>query len=190
MSLEMSPAGEKAAQQDGGIHGREFGIPNSFSRVNVCEMVDKESMCRHLLPQKAQSSQHPVPNIGRRNKFPLLTDAKSGQAKSCGRNTGHDGIVIFQAIASIPDQTSLHPRLIPEVLEVSLLHFLQKIVVLLRESARCWRRLGGLRRRRFRDRRKDLAGVENSQQSHAACLKEQISSRKAVCSKVFHLHTH
>src|SRR5580693_6797616 len=183
MFLEMSPASEQAAQQDGGIYGRDFGIPNSFSRINVGEMVEKTSMCGHLFPQKAQSSQYPVPSIGRRNKFPLLTDAKSCQAKSCGRNTGHYGIVIFQDIASIPDQTSLHPRLIPEVLEVSLLHFLQKIIVLLRESARGWRRLGGLRRLRFRDRRKDLAGAENSQQTHAAYLKEQISSRKAICNK-------
>src|ERR1700693_3255227 len=109
MFLEMSPASEKAAQQDGGINGRDFGIPNSFSRVNVGEMVEKTSMCGHLFPEKAQSSQHPVPSIGRRNKFPSLTDAKSCQAKSCGRDTGYDGIVIFQDIASIPDQTSLPP---------------------------------------------------------------------------------
>jgi len=83
----MSSAGENTTQQDGRVDRRDFGIPNSLAGVDVSEVVEKSPMGRHLFPEEAQSRQNPIPRIGRCNEFPLFPDTKSGQPKSCCRNT-------------------------------------------------------------------------------------------------------
>src|ERR1035437_2222529 len=65
MSLEVLPASENSAQQDGSVDRRNFRIPYPLSGVEVGEMVKESPMSRHLFPQEAQSRQHPIPRIGK-----------------------------------------------------------------------------------------------------------------------------
>src|SRR5216684_3458136 len=129
MFLEVLPAGENSAEQDGRVDGGDFGIPDALASINVGEVVEKPSMRGHFFPEEAQSRQNAVSRLRKRNKPALLSDAEGGQAKSRSRNTADIGVIIDQHIASILNQPSLRACLFPEILKVQLLKFVQELVI-------------------------------------------------------------
>src|SRR5882762_5960951 len=141
MLLEVSAASENSAEQDRRVHGRHFGIPYPLAGIQVSEMVKEAAMRRHLFPQEAQREQNPIPRLGRGDESTLFSDTKSGESKPCCRDARDHGCVILQDIAPIFDQPGLRTRLVPKKLEVSLLQFVQKLVIFRREKAWGWRGL-------------------------------------------------
>ena len=90
----MLAAGKDSAQQNGSVDGGNFGIPNSFSSINVGKVVKKSAVVRQLLPQKPEGDKHAFQGIAARNQAALLSDAKSGQTKTGGGNAGYDSLII------------------------------------------------------------------------------------------------
>src|ERR1700732_149793 len=146
MLLEVAPARENTTEEDGRVRGRNLGIPNSLAGVQVGKMVKEASVSRHLFPEEAQSCQNPIPRLRSRNESTFFSDAKSGQSKPRRCNACDHGCITPQNIASILYQPSLGTRLVPKVLEVSLLQFVKKLVISRRENILGWRRLwtGGI----------------------------------------------
>ena len=50
---EVFAAGEHAAQQDGGVDGRDFRVPDPFAGIQVGPVVEEAAMRGHLLRQEA-----------------------------------------------------------------------------------------------------------------------------------------
>src|SRR5580704_9926136 len=75
---EMLAAGEDSAEQDRGIDRRHLGIPNSFSRVDVREVIEETAMLRQFSPQKAKGGNRSFNRRIPGNETPLLSNAQRG----------------------------------------------------------------------------------------------------------------
>jgi hypothetical protein len=132
----MAPAREDTAEQNGGIDGGDFGIPNSFPGFDIGEVIEEATMVRHDVPKRSQRLDDTLTRIGERYVAALLTNAKCGKTESGSGNAG-DGTVVGRAnVAAILDQAGVGAGLIPEELEIRLLQVFQKLVILGRKVKR------------------------------------------------------
>src|ERR1700690_2281702 len=127
--LEVLPAGENSTKQDGRVDRRDFGVPHSFARVNVGEVIEESSMRGQLFPQKAQTSHNSLARLGQWNISAFLSNAKRGQPKTRCRDARYQSGVIRADITSVLHHPGLWVGLFPEVEEICPFQFLQQLVV-------------------------------------------------------------
>src|ERR1700691_2177127 len=177
MFLEVPPASENPAQEDRRIDGRNFRIPNSLTGIQVREVIKESAMSGHRFPQKTQSDQDPLPRVRNGNEPTIFADAQCREPKAGCRNAGDHRIAARRRVAAIPYQPGLRACLIPKILEVPLLQFLEKLVIILRKGGRRRRRLWTrtLFLRYLREGKKSRR-IERSPQAEAPYLQEEVSS--------------
>ena len=129
--LEMLPAAQDAAEQNGGIHRRYFRVPQSLAGVDIGEVIEKSAMVGQGLPKKTQRVQDPSARLVQRNEAALFTNADRREPKAGGRDAGDYGIVggCFARVAPVFDQAGLGVGLLPEVAKRGSLHVIEELVI-------------------------------------------------------------
>ena len=130
----MFAAGKDSTQQNRRIDGGDFGIPNSFSSVNVGEVVEESAMVRQLLPKESEGGKNAFQRSVAGNQASLFADAESGQTKAGRGNTGHDRVVSAVDVAPVFHHPCLGAGLVPKITEVGDFQFVQKFVVFERQN--------------------------------------------------------
>src|SRR5437588_4151282 len=98
---EVLATTQHSAQQNGGIHGRNFRVPNPLSGVDIGEVVEESTMLRQLFPQESKGCENPFQGRFSGDEATLVTDAECGEAEPGGCNAGHDSLVIHVQVATI-----------------------------------------------------------------------------------------
>src|ERR1022692_3713058 len=127
--LEVLAAGKNSTKQDGRVDRRDFGVPHSFTRVNVGEVIKESSMRGQLFPRKPQLSHNSLARLGQWNVSAFLSNAKRGQPKTRGRDACYHSSVIRAHITSVLHQPGLWVGLFPEVEEICSFQFLQQLEI-------------------------------------------------------------
>src|SRR5579872_2954692 len=127
--LKVLPAGKNSAKQDCRIDRRYFGVPQPFASGQAGEVIEKSPMRGQLFPQKAQAVYNALARFCERNIPALFADAERGQSESSGCDTPHYIVIIRSDVASISHHPGLRIGLFPEIQEICLLQFFEKIVV-------------------------------------------------------------
>ena len=151
---EIFAAGENSAQQDRGVDGGDFRIPDSLAGVDVRPMKEKPAMGGHLLPKKLQAGKHADQDRARRAVAALVSDTERREAEAGGGNARNNSFIRRQrGIAAILYQARVGVGLFPEKEEAGLFQLIQKGVVFDRElwvrrdfrGSRACQRRGGWR---------------------------------------------
>src|SRR5882724_11095624 len=72
----MLAAGQHAAEQDGGVNGRNLAMAVAFARPPVHEMIKETMLVRHGVPQKAKRHPGALPGCAGGQPPPLVGNAK------------------------------------------------------------------------------------------------------------------
>ena len=84
--LKVLAAGKDAAEQDRGIDGRDFGVPDSFAGIDVGEVIEESAMRRQLPPKKYECRNDAQARVLVGDEAALFCNADCGQAKTGGRD--------------------------------------------------------------------------------------------------------
>src|SRR5208282_5405343 len=126
---EMLPAGENSAEQDGGVDGGDFRIPNSLASINIAEVIEEAPMVGQFLPQETQGIESARFGRPTQNIFAFFSDAQSSQPEARCRNASDfvcDGIA---SVASVQYEPCFRVCLVPKVSETGLLQSVQKPII-------------------------------------------------------------
>src|SRR5208282_6219024 len=111
-------AGEDSAQQNSGVDGRNFRIPNSFSVGDIGKVIKKSSMVWQFLPKEAEGDKNALERIAAGNQAALISDAEGGQAKARSCNAGYDSFIIGADVAPVFHHPRFRAGLLPKITEV------------------------------------------------------------------------
>jgi hypothetical protein len=144
---EMGAAGENAAEQDGGIDGGDFGVPDAPASVDIGEVIEEAAMVRQFVTQELQRGDHALAGFRAGYKAAQVSNAKCSQTESSGGNAGYGGIVggSFARVATVFDQPSFRAGLLPEKAATEAFNVVEELVVF-RGKGLGWR-LSGIWRR-------------------------------------------
>jgi hypothetical protein len=172
---KVRAAGENAAEENGGIDGRNFRIPNALTGIDIGVVKEKSAMVRELVVQEAQSFENARSCIGAGDESALFADTERGQTKTCGGDAGYNGIIGagFARIAAIFDQASVWTGLLPKKATGKALDFVQELIVFGGEGRGRQRRSGC---RRAGGLSEDRQCVANGSQQRSSPESEKIAS--------------
>src|SRR5271170_229547 len=140
--LKMLPARQHTTQQHRRVHRRHFGIPHSFTRVDIRKVIEESTMRRKFVPQKRQALDHAPPSLRVAHETPLLTNAESCKSKACRRYACSRTRIRDADVTAILYQASLWIALLPEKEKICAFNLIQELVVIFREVSRSWRNRG------------------------------------------------
>src|SRR5258707_179121 len=153
--LKVPAAGKDPAKQNGGVHRRDFRVPDSFPGIDVGKVVEESAMRRQRVPKKSEGRNHAQASVLVRDEGALFCNADRRQAKAGGCNACHHAGVGCAGVAAVFNQAGLRAGLLPEEEEVTVFKVVQELLLLRRKGI--WRRyrvfvlfvslLGGLRQR-------------------------------------------
>src|SRR6478672_2671362 len=82
---EVSAAGENAAQQDRGVDGGNFRVPDSFSSVDIAPVVKETAMMRQLRGKEPQGGKYAQARFRAGDETSAIADAKRRKSEAgCG----------------------------------------------------------------------------------------------------------
>src|ERR1700722_765004 len=126
----MLTAGQHSAQQHRRVDRRNFGVPDSFTCIDIREVIKESAMRGQLVKQKRESLDHAQARLGAANKPSLLANAKRSQSKTCRGDARHDARVFHLYIRAVLGQPRFRVRLLPEEKKIRLLKLVEKLTVL------------------------------------------------------------
>src|SRR5271165_1559462 len=138
---EMLAAGQDSAKQNRSVNRRHFRIPHPLSGIDVCEVIEKTAVLGQLLPQEAKPGNRPFHRGIPRYETAPISNAKRREAKTSGRNAGHDSLVVDVDVATVLNHPRLRAGLFPEIKEIGVFKFVEEEVVFGRQRG-CSRRFG------------------------------------------------
>src|SRR6185437_3096949 len=141
----MSAAGKDPAEQDCSVDGRDFGVPDALTRVDVGPVIKETAVVREFGRHELQSGDNTLPGFRARQKTAAVSDAERGEAKTGGSNAGNAGVVRSSqaCITSVLDKAILGIRLLPKEATAGSLDVVEKLIVFRREWRRGFRCSGG-----------------------------------------------
>jgi hypothetical protein len=128
-------AREHAAEQNRRVDGRNLGVPDSRTRVQIRPVVEEPPVGRHLRLEKAKSGDHALVGLAGGHELALFADADRGQAESRGRDACGGACVGCRThVNSVSDESGNRVRLVPEVAERGQFNLIQQAFVLRRQG--------------------------------------------------------
>ena len=127
--LEILAAGEDATKQNGSVHRRNFGLPQSFARADIGPVIIKAALLGHFFPEKTQSCESAIAGLGIRNISAFFADAKGGESESGCGDTAQDAGIGAANVTSVLDDACLGIALFPEELKNGVFQLLEKRVI-------------------------------------------------------------
>jgi hypothetical protein len=121
-------------QQEGGIDGGYFAIPSSLSGFRVQPMIEPSALLKSFLRKKAKCVTRSFHSLLRSYPLSLGGNAKSGQTKTCGRDTRNIAMTLSERRTihsrAVGYQACLRIRLLPKVLKGTSLEVFNEDLVL------------------------------------------------------------
>jgi len=127
--LKVLAAGEDAAEQDGGVDGGDFGVPDAFAGVDVGEVKEEAAMGGELSPEEDESVDDAETGVLVRDVTALFRDADGREAEAGGGDAGDYAGVVDADVAAIFDQAGLGIGLFPEEEEAATFELFEKLIV-------------------------------------------------------------
>jgi hypothetical protein len=110
---KVLPRRQHPTQEEGSVDRRDLALPLPLPGVHVDKVVIEAMLMRKFLPQKPQSSSHPLDDLGFLPVAARLADAKPRQPKPGRRDAGNRMRVLalrLRAIFHLARRASLVPE--------------------------------------------------------------------------------
>ncbi len=127
---EMGPAGENATEENGRVHGRYFGIENSFPRIDVDPVEEKSPMVRLPVQKGAKRKRNAVARVSVIDVTAFLPDADGGETEPGGGDAGEHVLSARTDAGAIPGQTGKRTGLFPEEKKIGIFQIVEKAIVI------------------------------------------------------------
>lgn len=127
--FEVLPASQNPTEQNGRVHRRNLGLPQSFARADIGPVVVKTPLLRHFFPKKTQSRESAVACLGIRNVPTLFAYAKGREPKSGCGDASQDAGIGAANVTPVLDDACFGIALFPEELKNGVFQLLEKRIV-------------------------------------------------------------
>ncbi len=126
--VEIRPARQDSADEDGRIDRRDFGLEHPLAILKVEEVAKKAMRLRHASLNEAQGIHHALAELFLVFPAAMIRNAQTAQAEARCGDAGHVAGVSPVSLAAIFDQPGVGIGLVPKKLEAGAFEFFEKLI--------------------------------------------------------------